>query len=396
MTSAVWAEYGMRSKRVNYPPPRNLDKIGRLQDWAYLDQTDRRLTNGLYEIGRLFHRIYTFSLHPISMTLASYNNLLVNLSQTQQNISRENMATLLDVSLSVQNLSVANEKLITKIMDLPLYMTTKNGIPDDFYVRCAWDILRNRGKHSKEFFLDMFSMIEETRNMVNATTYLIENMNSLANYSINATNDGNGNATEYQQLTTDLPSLHKENFTQYMKGLDNEYEIVKDDLDAAYDKYMDVFTSVQDDKDLLSTRDWGVIQNEEFYKLNYVGLNIYFDSLSTTRIEQFETDSLTSLICDLGGNLGLFLGGSLLTLVEIIDLLFFLLNPTRVLRQVGVLSTKATEDPHNDNQRKGSIYNNQRKRSIYGNQRKGSIFITSGKTLTAGRKYSLVGVEFPN
>ena len=105
-------------------------------------------------------------------------------------------------------------------------------------------------------------------------------------------------------------------------------------------EFADVNTAIQNDPTLLKSKDWGIIQNEEFYRQNYVGLNIHFDSLITTKIEQFETDSLTSLICDLGGNIGLWLGGSILTLFEILDLSLVILDPLKIFRK-GSVSTSA-------------------------------------------------------
>ena len=95
---------------------------------------------------------------------------------------------------------------------------------------------------------------------------------------------------------------------------------MKQNLTLIFNKYENLLNTVQKNPKLMNSHDWGIFDPEEFYQENYVELIIYFESLSTTKISQFETDSLNSLICDLGGNLGLWLGGSLLTLAEIIDL----------------------------------------------------------------------------
>ena len=43
--------------------------------------------------------------------------------------------------------------------------------------------------------------------------------------------------------------------------------------------------------------------------------------MSTFSMTQQEADDFTQLICDIGGNLGLYLGGSLLTLLELADII---------------------------------------------------------------------------
>ena len=71
--------------------------------------------------------------------------------------------------------------------------------------------------------------------------------------------------------------------------------------------------------EMLKTMTSGEILRDLF-TVNYAMLDIYFGELSTFKITQQKTDSFNSLICDTGGNLGLFLGGSLLTIFEIGDL----------------------------------------------------------------------------
>ena len=50
-------------------------------------------------------------------------------------------------------------------------------------------------------------------------------------------------------------------------------------------------------------------------------MSIYYHSLAIDITEQRRADSFTSLLCDLGGNLGLFIGASCLTIYELLDIL---------------------------------------------------------------------------
>ena len=53
-------------------------------------------------------------------------------------------------------------------------------------------------------------------------------------------------------------------------------------------------------------------------KRNLLGLNIYFKDLKKIRVVESEADKMPSLIADLGGTFGLWLGMSIVTIVEII------------------------------------------------------------------------------
>lgn len=72
----------------------------------------------------------------------------------------------------------------------------------------------------------------------------------------------------------------------------------------------------------------GNLNNEkqlEFFRKNLVSLDIFYEELSYDSIEQKETIKYTSLISDIGGTLGLFLGLSFLTVFEFLDLFVVLI-----------------------------------------------------------------------
>ncbi|XP_070552778.1 acid-sensing ion channel 1C-like [Ptychodera flava] len=54
---------------------------------------------------------------------------------------------------------------------------------------------------------------------------------------------------------------------------------------------------------------------------NIAKLDIFFQELSVTQIEQQEAYDIFGLLCDIGGALGLWLGGSILTVIEIFDII---------------------------------------------------------------------------
>ena len=79
------------------------------------------------------------------------------------------------------------------------------------------------------------------------------------------------------------------------------------------------------DEDELRDSTSMTVMTEEFFRLNLAVLGIYFPELSTFEVKQQKSDSFIALICDIGGNLGLYLGGSLLTVFEIFDIIMILM-----------------------------------------------------------------------
>lgn len=56
---------------------------------------------------------------------------------------------------------------------------------------------------------------------------------------------------------------------------------------------------------------------------NIININLYYDDMLVAIIEQKESFTIYSLISEIGGCLGLFLGASILSICEIIDYIFF-------------------------------------------------------------------------
>ena len=58
-----------------------------------------------------------------------------------------------------------------------------------------------------------------------------------------------------------------------------------------------------------------------FLKDNFLKLNVFYRQLSYEYVCQQKRYNIFGLICDIGGSMGLFIGASMLSIVEIIDLL---------------------------------------------------------------------------
>ena len=61
--------------------------------------------------------------------------------------------------------------------------------------------------------------------------------------------------------------------------------------------------------------------NSIFLRENFLQLDIFYRQLSYEHVSQQKGYDVFALICDIGGSLGLFIGASMLTVVEVIDLL---------------------------------------------------------------------------
>ncbi|XP_071785466.1 acid-sensing ion channel 1C-like [Asterias amurensis] len=68
--------------------------------------------------------------------------------------------------------------------------------------------------------------------------------------------------------------------------------------------------------------DLGWVVEEDHFLTNSVMLQLYFEEMTTEVITQREAYTFFAFLCDIGGSMGLWLGGSILTIVEIFDHLF--------------------------------------------------------------------------
>ena len=62
-------------------------------------------------------------------------------------------------------------------------------------------------------------------------------------------------------------------------------------------------------------------QTKEDIQRNMIHMNVYFSSLQYTKTEQVPTFTLDELVANLGGLLGLLLGASILTMIELFEYL---------------------------------------------------------------------------
>ena len=107
------------------------------------------------------------------------------------------------------------------------------------------------------------------------------------------------------------------------------------DKDKDFYNVFDTFTHY------LDTFNRSVIIDSNFLKKNFLNLNVFYRQLSYEYIQQQKAYDIFGLICDIGGSMGLFIGASMLTVVEVIDLL---LVQTPFFRKQTTLEENSSEN----------------------------------------------------
>lgn len=74
--------------------------------------------------------------------------------------------------------------------------------------------------------------------------------------------------------------------------------------------------------DFITTYNFNNSITLDFLRRNYVILEIFYSELTYEDIQTLASYDVLSLLCDIGGALGLILGSTVLTLFEILDFIF--------------------------------------------------------------------------
>ncbi len=290
------------------PSDPDIPKIGRIQDLSALEMRNSNLSSEMHTLVN----ILKLGLRH----LADLSGDIVILSEFLSGQNCTDVEGLMNMSTVAKELHLKHSSLIKLIDNSFFYVygqkekETIKDTPDDLYIRCANDILRHNASHMKQLYSQLAVKIEGILSLIVRVQNFTEPF-TIENGGIKFCRESNStrNITSKLLKSSDIHNI------------ENEYSLIRENFSNFNERYIQLNNIVQTDEELLNTHDWGKFKNAEFYQQNYVELNIYFESLSTTRISQFGTDSVTSLICDLGGNIGLWLGGSILTLFEILDLI---------------------------------------------------------------------------
>ena len=83
----------------------------------------------------------------------------------------------------------------------------------------------------------------------------------------------------------------------------------------------DLINAINDVAQYLDKFNKSISIDSIFLRENFLKLNVFYRQLSYEYIRQQKGYDIFALICDIGGSMGLFIGASMLTIVEVIDLL---------------------------------------------------------------------------
>ncbi|XP_060079768.1 uncharacterized protein LOC132559172 [Ylistrum balloti] len=147
----------------------------------------------------------------------------------------------------------------------------------------------------------------------------------------------------WRTVVQDVDSTEYYNYTQETRFLRNFSEVaVEIRLTFTTIRNMCQMSQIVDNKDalLLDALDAFILDaraykesikiDSEFIKNNFLQLDIFYRQMSYEEINQQEAYDIFALLCDIGGSMGLFLGASVLSIVEVWDLVLVqLLAKTR-------------------------------------------------------------------
>ncbi|KAG9340601.1 hypothetical protein JZ751_021156 [Albula glossodonta] len=94
-------------------------------------------------------------------------------------------------------------------------------------------------------------------------------------------------------------------------------------------------------------------KSEQYIADNILVLDIFFEALNYETIEQKKAYDLAGLLGDIGGQMGLFIGASILTILELFDYLYELSSASAELRSPHIggvhCSSRAAQPSHQRN-----------------------------------------------
>ncbi|XP_067658355.1 acid-sensing ion channel 4-B-like [Haliotis asinina] len=130
-----------------------------------------------------------------------------------------------------------------------------------------------------------------------------------------------------------MPYWRYMNISRYLRNSSEVIREIKDsfvdhrdiiDVQRGFDNKDETFLqSLHSLSDLLDEFHASSHVDSAFVKENFLKLEVYFRQLSYEQHTQQIAYDVFALLCDIGGSMGLFIGASVLTIVEILDLIMF-------------------------------------------------------------------------
>ncbi|XP_074660554.1 uncharacterized protein LOC141913015 [Tubulanus polymorphus] len=290
------------------------------------------------KLSRVSIAIETLKTHVRTQVIPHAITLITQIVNLQSQLS-ERYTDLNDQYKSITPLEKAAVRALTKIQKRIVHI--QRIITDAQFVRLSEDMNKMYDDGAVESMLKLLEL--------KATMESVHGMLSTKQISTWATGmvDLNEFLTDFtseaDQLKTD---------TAYLKPYCPEIARIHDSIDDinglfnVIDKKIVELTELTSDYDssysrlisTLETFNASVQIDANFIKRNFVVLNVYYTTMSYEQIIKSQAYNLLGLICDIGGSAGLYLGASLLTILE----LFYFVG-TKASTRVEVRANRAVE-----------------------------------------------------
>ncbi|RNA43641.1 acid-sensing ion channel 5-like [Brachionus plicatilis] len=160
----------------------------------------------------------------------------------------------------------------------------------------------------------------------------------------NLISENNNPCNNFEQQSCTTPQFQSLTQSSYKKKIESLCPLECESISFEVTKSFSRYPSVSYGKDLVKTKQIkSLFENRtnvsiEELRENVLSLNIYYEHLKQTEITENKSINWDGLVGSIGGTLGLFLGLSFLSLVEIIDLI--LLNLQDVNRDIKCVKLK--------------------------------------------------------
>ncbi|XP_011430312.3 degenerin-like protein del-10 [Magallana gigas] len=254
-----------------------------------------------YEIVERPERILQERLENFESLWTEFQLMFQNINQSLYSIRSENTDFGSDILTSIENSNRQLEQYLVA-------NATKLSLSEDFLSNTTEDVLSK---------LTLYFQILKTR-QTTLTDWISRLQSSAGDIWQNILNDEDS----YDYYTYVNKNEYLKNFTEIESDLKSNFSTILDDV-----KFTDVIDG--QDGQLLSTFNNIIAHMKEFQEAlkvdsdfirdNLLQINIFYREMSYEKIDQQIAYDMFSLWCDIGGTMGLFLGASFLSILEIAD-----------------------------------------------------------------------------
>ncbi|XP_052721999.1 uncharacterized protein LOC128192939 [Crassostrea angulata] len=254
-----------------------------------------------YEIVERPERILQERLENFESLWTEFQLMFQNINQSLYSIRSENTDFGSNILTSIENSNRQLEQYLVA-------NATKLSLSEDFLSNTTEDVLSK---------LTLYFQILKTR-QTTLTDWISRLQSSAGDIWQNILNDEDS----YDYYTYINKNEYLKNFTEIESDLKSNFSTILDDV-----KFTDVIDG--QDGQLLSTFNNIIAHMKEFQEAlkvdsdfirdNLLQINIFYREMSYEKIDQQIAYDMFSLWCDIGGTMGLFLGASFLSILEIAD-----------------------------------------------------------------------------